>query len=268
MKILKFVPFVAAMALFASCYTPKNMTYLEDAERGKVETIQQHFELKIQNNDILMILVESESPQVVMAFNKQTNKQTNTEYGGGYNQFQNINPLTDGYLVQNNEIVFPILGKIKVGGLTTQQLSRIIEEKLISGGYVTDPVVTVKLLNYKVYVMGEVARPGVVNVANEKMTVLEALAASGDMTIYGKRENVTVIREKDGKREIANLDLTSKDIFNSPFYYLQQDDIVYVEPNKLRKLQGTRDLTFISVGTSTASFFATVLSIFITLGNR
>lgn len=100
------------------------------------------------------------------------------------------------------------------------------------------------------------------------MTVLEAIAASGDMTIYGKRENVTVIREKDGKREIANLDLTSKDIFNSPFYYLQQDDIVYVEPNKLRKLQGTRDLTFISVGTSTASFFATVLSIFITLGNR
>ena len=171
-------------------------------------------------------------------------------------------------MVKNNEIVFPILGKIKVGGLTTQEVSKIIEDKLISGGYVTDPVVTVKLLNYKVYVMGEVARPGVVNVANEKMTLLEALAASGDLTIYGKRENVTVIREKDGKREVGTVDLTSKDVFTSPFYYLQQDDIVYVEPNKLRKRQGTRDLTFISVGTSTASFLATVLSIFITLGNR
>lgn len=268
MKILKLVPFVVVIAMFASCYTPKNMTYVKDAERGVVETIQQTFELKIQNNDILMIMVESESPQVVMAFNKQTNKQTNTQYGGGYNQFQNINPLTEGYLVKNNEIVFPILGKIKVGGLTTQEVSKIIEDKLISGGYVTDPVVTVKLLNYKVYVMGEVARPGVVNVANEKMTVLEALASSGDLTIYGKRENVTVIREKDGKREVGTVDLTSKDVFTSPYYYLQQDDIVYVEPNKLRKRQGTRDLTFISVGTSTASFLATVLSIFITLGNR
>ncbi len=266
MKILKFVPFVAVMALFASCYTPKNMVYVKDAERGAVETIQQTFELRIQNNDILMILVESESPQVVMAFNKQTNKQAATQYSS-YNQFQNINPLTDGYLVQNNEIVFPILGKIKVGGLTTQEVSKIIEEKLISGGYVTDPVVIVKLLNYKVYVMGEVARPGVVNVANEKMTVLEAIAASGDMTIYGKRENVTVIREKDGKREIANLDLTSKDIFSSPFYYLQQDDIVYVEPNDRRKRQGTQDLTYVSVLTSSASFLSNLFTL-ITLWSK
>ena len=101
------------------------------------------------------------------------------------------------------------MGKIKVEGLTPLQVSKLIEEKLISGGYVTDPVVTVKLLNYKIYVMGEVAHPGIVNVDNEKMTILEALSAAGDLTIYGLRTNVTVIREKDGKREIGTIDLTS-----------------------------------------------------------
>lgn len=267
MKTRIVIPFIALIALFASCRTPKNITYLQDAERGITESINQNFELKIQNNDILMILVESETPQAVIVFNKQTNKQTNMEAGGGYNSFQRIDPLMDGYLVKNNEIVFPVLGKIKVGGLTPSQVSKEIEEKLISGGYVTDPVVTVKLLNYKIYVMGEVARPGVVNVDNEKMTILEAISAAGDLTIYGLRYNVTVIREKDGKREVGNVDLTSKDIFSSPYYYLQQNDVVYVEPSNSRKRQGVRDLTVISVATSVASFFANMVSIIINLRN-
>ena len=169
--------------------------------------------------------------------------------------------------MKNNEIVFPVLGKIQVGGKTPNQVSKELEEKLISGGYVADPVVTVKLLNYKIYVMGEVARPGIVNVDNEKMTILEAISAAGDLTIYGLRYNVTVIREKDGKREVGNVDLTSKDIFNSPYYYLQQNDVVYVEPSNSRKRQGVRDLTVISVATSVASFFANMVSIIINLRN-
>ena len=115
--------------------------------------------------------------------------------------------------------------------------------------------------------MGEVARPGIVNVYNEKMTILEAISAAGDLTIYGLRYNVTVIREKDGKREVGNVDLTSKDIFNSPYYYLQQNDVVYVEPSNSRKRQGVRDLTVISVATSVASFFANMVSIIINLRN-
>jgi polysaccharide export outer membrane protein len=186
--------------------------------------------------------------------------------GGGYNSFQRVDPIMDGYLVKSGEIVFPILGKIKVEGLTPQQLATTIEEKLISEGYVTDPVVIVRLLNYKIYVMGEVARPGIVNVDNEKMTILEAVAAAGDLTIYGKRDNITVIREKDGKREVGTVDLTSKEIFNSPYYYVQQSDVIYVEPNDRRKRQGTQDLTYVSVATSMASFLANLLSIVIYLG--
>ncbi|MBR5778783.1 MAG: polysaccharide biosynthesis/export family protein [Bacteroidales bacterium] len=267
MKTRIIIPFIALVALFASCRTPKNITYLQDVERGISESINQNFELKIQNNDILMILVESETPQAVVVFNKQTNKQADIMAGGGYNSFQKVDPLMDGYLVKNNEIVFPVLGKIQVGGKTPNQVSKELEEKLISGGYVADPVVTVKLLNYKIYVMGEVARPGIVNVDNEKMTILEAISAAGDLTIYGLRYNVTVIREKDGKREVGNVDLTSKDIFNSPYYYLQQNDVVYVEPSNSRKRQGVRDLTVISVATSVASFFANMVSIIINLRN-
>jgi polysaccharide export outer membrane protein len=114
--------------------------------------------------------------------------------------------------------------------------------------------------------MGEVARPGIVNVDNEKMTILEAVAAAGDLTIYGKRDNITVIREKDGKREVGTVDLTSREIFNSPYYYVQQSDVIYVEPNDRRKRQGTQDLTYVSVATSMASFLANLLSIVIYLG--
>lgn len=266
MKKLRIVPFLALVLFFGSCRTPKDMTYFQNVDRDTYSSISQKFEVKTQNNDILMILVESETPQAVTVFNKQTNKQVNTVAGGGYNSFQRIDPLMDGYLVKNGEIVFPVLGKIKVEGLTPLQVSKLIEEKLISGGYVTDPVVTVKLLNYKIYVMGEVAHPGIVNVDNEKMTILEALSAAGDLTIYGVRTNVTVIREKDGKREIGTVDLTSKDLFVSPYYYLEQNDVVYVEPNNRRKRQGVQDLTMISAATSLASFFASMVSIFVTLG--
>lgn len=265
MKKLRIFPFIVLVLFFGSCRTPKDMTYFQNVDRGAHSTISQKFEVKIQNNDILMILVESETPQAVTVFNKQTNKQINTVAGGGYNNFQRIDPLMDGYLVKNGEIVFPVLGKIKVEGLTPLQVSKLIEEKLISGGYVTDPVVTVKLLNYKIYVMGEVAHPGIVNVDNEKMTILEALSAAGDLTIYGLRTNVTVIREKDGKREIGTIDLTSKDLFVSPYYYLEQNDVVYVEPNNRRKRQGVQDLTMISAATSLASFFASMVSIIINL---
>ncbi len=211
-----------------------------------------------------MILVESETPKVAAPFNKQTNKQINLETG--YNNFNGINPILDGYLVsKNGEIVFPILGKLKVSGLTHQELGVLIEEKLKSGQHITDPMVTVKLLNYKIYVMGEVARPGVVNVDNEKITILEALSAAGDLTIYGLRDNVTVVREHNGKRQIGNVDLTSKDLFSSPYYYLQQNDVIYVEPNNRRKRQGVQDLTALSAATSIASFFASLLSIIITV---
>ncbi|MBR3938430.1 MAG: polysaccharide biosynthesis/export family protein [Bacteroidales bacterium] len=266
MKKLRIVPFLALVLFFGSCRTPKDITYFQNVNRNVASVTNQNFEVKIQNNDILMILVESETPQAVVAFNKQTNKQTNIEVGGGYNSFQRIDPLMDGYLVKNGEIVFPVLGKIKVEGLTPLQVSKLIEERLVSGGYLTDPVVTVKLLNYRVYVMGEVARPGIVNVDNEKMTILEALSAAGDLTIYGVRTNVTVIREKDGKREIGTVDLTSKDLFVSPYYYLEQNDVIYVEPNNRRKRQGVQDLTMISAATSLASFFASMVSIIVTLG--
>ena len=143
-----------------------------------------------------------------------------------------------GYLVDSNgDIDFPILGKLHVAGLTRMQLTEMIKQRLIDEDLIKDPIVTVQFLNYKVSGMGEVNAPGSFNISGDRITLLEALSMAGDLTIYGRRDRVAVIREKDGKRTILMHDLRSSDIFNSPCYYLQQNDIVYVEPNKAKAEQ-------------------------------
>ena len=139
----------------------------------------------------------------------------------------------------NGNIDFPILGEIHVEGLTRMQLTELIKNKLIEGDLIKDPIVTVQFLNFKISVMGEVGRPGSFTISGDRITLLEALSMAGDLTIYGRRDRVGVIRENNGKRTILFHDLRSADIFNSPCYYLQQNDIVYVEPNKAKSGQSS-----------------------------
>lgn len=145
--------------------------------------------------------------------------------------------------------------------MTHAELARTIEERLVQEGHVTDPVVTVKLMNFRVCVLGDVARPGQLVVQGERLTIFEALSMVGDLTIYGQRENVTVIREENGQRIIGTLDLTSESVFDSPYYYLHQNDVVYVEPNKRKKANADRDpiiMTYISAGISMLSTLASM----------
>ena len=158
------------------------------------------------------------------------------------------------------------MGKLHVAGLSRLELRDLIKEKLISGDYIKDPVVTVQFLNYKVSVMGEVARPGSFTITGDRITLLEALSMAGDLTIYGRRDRVAVIREENGKRTILFHDLRSSDIFTSPCYYLQQNDIVYVEPNKAKA--GQRDINqnnSVSVWLSAVSVLAAVASLLVTV---
>src|SRR5699024_3153780 len=173
-----------------------------------------------------------------------------------------------GYLVdQNGDIDFPILGKIHVEGLTRMQVTELIKQKLMSEDLIKDPIVTVQFLNFKVSVMGEVTRPGTFDISGDRITLLEALSMAGDLTIYGRRDRVAVIREKDGKRRILYHDLRSSDIFQSPCYYLQQNDIVYVEPNKTKGNQSAINqnnsmsewLTGVSILASIASLITTII---------
>lgn len=140
---------------------------------------------------------------------------------------------SDSYLIDSEGyILFPVIGKIKLAGLSKSQAE--VELKSLLREYLTTPSVSIILMNFKVTVQGEVGRPGIVSVASERLTLPEALSMSGDLTVFGKRENIMIVRENNGKRTVERVDITKADFVNSPYYYLAQNDLVYVEPNKTK----------------------------------
>ena len=246
--------------LFSACNSTKEVVYLQDVVPLKQQDIERKYEVFIHEDDLLSIMVNSKDPELALPFNMPL---VTYKIGSGSPGQQRVL----GYLVDTNgDIDFPILGKIHVAGLSRLELRDLIKEKLISGDYIKDPVVTVQFLNYKVSVMGEVARPGSFTITGDRITLLEALSMAGDLTIYGRRDRVAVIREKNGKRTILFHDLRSSEIFTSPCYYLQQNDIVYVEPNKAKA--GQRDINqnnSVSVWLSAVSVLAAVASLLVTV---
>ena len=226
----KYVAYlVVCMAVFfTACTSTKKIIYLQDVVPLKQQEIEQKYEVIIHGDDLLAIMVNSRDPELALPFNMpMVSYQLGSNTGGQQRVL--------GYLVDTNgNIDFPILGEIHVEGLTRMQLTELIKNKLIEGDLIKDPIVTVQFLNFKISVMGEVGRPGSFTISGDRITLLEALSMAGDLTIYGRRDRVGVIRENNGKRTILFHDLRSADIFNSPCYYLQQNDIVYVEPNKAK----------------------------------
>ena len=261
MKNLKLILMCMAV-VFTACTSPKKVLYLQDVEPLKQQDIEQKYEVIIHSDDLLSILVNCKEPELALPFNlPMVTFQLGTN-GGATGQQRVL-----GYLVDvNGDIDFPILGKLHVEGLTRQQLTELIKKKLSDGDLIKDPIVTVQFLNYKISVMGEVSRPGSFPISGDRITLLEALSMAGDLTIYGKRDRVAVIREKDGKRTILYHDLRSSDLFNSPCYYLQQNDIVYVEPNKAKAGQsGINQNNSVGVWLSSISVLASVISLIVTL---
>lgn len=244
-------------ALLAGCST-RDIAYIHDAPRDSTEVLSGQFTKGIQPNDQLHIYVESATPESAVQFNQETNRQVRSAAGSTISG----SAAGSGYLVnQDGDIVFPILGRLHVAGMTHRELAEMLEQRLISEGYITDPVVTVRLLNFKVSILGDVAHPTQLHIDGERVTIFEALSMAGDLTIYGQRRNVTVVREENGTRTIGTLDLSSKDVFTSPYYYLHQNDMVYVEPNKRRKRDSSRDpmvLPVLSTVTSIASLMVTL----------
>jgi polysaccharide export outer membrane protein len=188
-------------------------------------------ESPIQLNDLLSITVSSANPTASAIFNAPNESTPST------NQATSGNTLTVGYLVNlNGDIQFPVLGKIHAADLTKTQLQNLLVKQLIDTKQLVDPIVTIRQLNFRVSVLGEVTHPGVFTTPNEKISLLEALSFAGDITIYGKKDNVLLIREDDkGDRLVARIDLTSRDLFTSPYYYLRSNDVLYIEPSKNRE---------------------------------
>lgn len=232
MKKYLIIPLLA-LGLMSSCTSYKEVPYMQDISAvntyGKVIPL---YDATIMPKDLLSITVNTTDPKAAAPFNLTVQTPLNAALA-------NINttttPSLQQYLVNNEgEIDFPVVGSLKVGGLTKNQAEDLIREKLKS--YLKEtPIVTVRMANYKISVLGEVARPGSFTVSNEKVNVLEALAMAGDMTVHGVRTNVKLIREDaQGARKIHELDLTKSDLILSPYFYLKQNDIVYVTPNKAK----------------------------------
>lgn len=259
MKILNYL-LLCTTTLLMACSAPKEVLYLQDISLIKEESIDKNYEVIIHKDDLLAIIVNSKDPELALPFNMPL-----ISYQIGS---QNVGQQRlVGYLVnQDGNIDFPILGEIHVEGLTRMQVTELIKKRLISEELIKDPIVTVQFLNFKVSVIGEVGRPGTFDISGDRITLLEALSMAGDLTIYGRRDRVAVIREKDGKRSILYHDLRSSDIFQSPCYYLQQNDIVYVEPNKAKTGQSRiNSNNSVGVWLSGVSVLASITSLLVTM---
>lgn len=236
-KLARFsvVIFSLCLALgggITSCVSPKTIVYFQgDSLKYSAQTISQNYVPTIQPNDLLSIVVGSlnnEANEVFNTPNLFTTASTNYATMGGGARTQ---PL--GYLVDvDGTIEVPLVGKVKIGGQNTTAAAETIRLRLLT--YLKEPSVIVRTLNFKVSVLGEVARPAVYVIPDEKITLPEVLSLAGDLTIYGRRNNVMIIREENGKREYARIDLTSRTIFESPYYYLHKNDVIYIEPIKAR----------------------------------
>ncbi len=259
------IPFVLmAMILFVgSCSSSKQVAYFQNIDSISLTASKGLYEAKIMPKDELTITVVTTNPQASTPFNLSVSSTIGTsgQLSTGAGSLQT-------YLVDNNgNINFPVLGQIHVGGLTKNEC----EEKIKNGvkpylASTENPIVTVRMSSYRVTVVGEVGKPSVIPVSTEKMSVIEALAQAGDLTIYGKRGNVLLIREDaTGEKKAHRINLNDANLFNSPYYYLQQNDIIYVEPNKTIAKNSdigsstTLWISFIGIITSVASLVVNIV---------
>ncbi|NOR29384.1 MAG: polysaccharide export protein [Lutibacter sp.] len=222
--------------LSVACVPSKKMIYFQEIENVKIEETVVNYEPKLQVGDMLNISVSAIDIEAVQPFNLFV--------GSG------DSATAMSYLVNiDGELNFPVLGKIKVEGFTNKEVTDLLTKRL--SDYIKNPVVNVRLINFKVSVLGEVRDPGTYPVTNERISIIEALSLAGDLTIQGKRANVLLVREEQGKRVFVNIDLTNKQLFNSPYYYLAQNDVVYVAPNKTK-------INNSGIGTSTGIIFSAI----------
>ena len=256
-KIILPMALVAMALVLGSCGSTKNVAYFQNSDVIDEDQSSFLYDARILPKDQLTITVSTTNPDAAVPFNLTIPTPYNQQSRSTYSQ-----AMLQSYLVDNaGYIQFPIVGALKVGGLTKSEAEQLIQTKIKHYMNAEEtPIVTVRMSSYSISVLGEVARPGTFMVSREKISILEALAQAGDLTIYGVRDKVKLIREdSNGKKEYHTLNLNDANIINSPYYYLQQNDVVYVEPNKVKARNST-------VGTTTSLWFTSV-SILISLSS-
>lgn len=230
---------ITGSVLLSSCGSSKEVVYFQDLKPGESEiTLPEVQAIIVRPEDKISIIVNSRDPQLTNLFNlPYISKQlgSTSQFSSGNNQG------ISGYTVDaEGNIDFPVLGKVHVAGLRREEIAEHIKNELVTKNLVKDPVVTVEFMNLCVSVMGEVNNPGRFAIDRDRITILDALSMAGDLTIYGNRQKVLVLRQEDGQQRVYGVNLTSGEhVYTSPAYYLQQNDVVYVEPNNVRSRQST-----------------------------
>lgn len=256
-KGFKLTALFLAITLSCSCISNKKIAYFQDIKSVKQATLDSaaaFTEPVIQPDDILSINIFTLNPQSGAIINQAAETPT---LGGNTNT--SLATQSTGFLVdKNGEIELSLIGKLKVAGLTTYQARELIRGK--ASDVYKQPNVQLRFANFKVSVLGEVKNPSAYTLPNEKVTILDALSLAGDLTIYGKRDNILIVRDNNGKKEFARLDINSSNIFNSPFYYLKQNDVVYVEPNE-RKVTASNSGQLQTIGVIASVISVIVLAI-------
>ncbi len=248
--------------LLCSCATPRQITYFQDLHDGVNKTITNSKIVRVKPEDKISIIVKSKDPQLAELFNLpivsyRVGQGSTSALGSGSQQVTSYSVNSKGF------IDFPVLGEIYVEGQTREEIASSIKKKLIDQNLIKDPVVTVEFDNLSYSVLGEVNRPGKFVIDRDRVTILDAISAAGDLTIYGKRDNITVLRHEYNKETVYTINLCSgNDMFESPAYYLQQNDVVYVEPNDARARQSTVN----GNNVRSTSFWLSLASLLTTIG--
>jgi polysaccharide export outer membrane protein len=255
---------MVGVQLLSSCTTPKNVTYFQDVPdtlRQKMVALSAYYTPVIQPDDILQVSIQTLDPAATALLSQQ-NTANWPAMGANAGSTGNPPPANvTGFLVdKDGNVILPLIGKVMAKGRTTDQIRDEIRTK--AAEFYKDPVVTVRFANFKITVLGEVARPSTYVMPNEKVTLLDAIGIAGDLTIFGRRENVMLIRDNNGQKEFARFNLNNSNIFTSPYFYLHQGDVVYVEPNKAKV--ASTDIAQVR----RLSILATALSLLIVIATR
>ena len=254
--------FILGALLLASCATNKRAAYIQQVQTDIPTAIEQDYQIRIKPLDRLTVTINSKDPELAAPFNAASSYNSLnglSSYSSSSNGNRQI--LTAD---KEGKIQLPIIGEIDCDGLTRNELAKKIENTIRENGMVHDPIVIIQFADVKFSVLGEVARPGQFSITKDRISLFDALAMAGDLTIYGQRENVALIREENGMRTVHYFDLKNPDILTSPYFYLQQDDVVYVTPNKYKAQAGEINqnrsfyISLVSVAVSVATLLVTI----------
>ena len=257
MKRINIILIASTLLIFTGCTTQKKLAYFNTVTASSAESINaqlknERADARILTDDRLSITVSALDPNAVAIYNLPF-----VSFASPGSDQIYASPVLQSYLVNSQgNINFPVLGEIKLEGLTLTEAGNLIKNKLAE--HVADPIVNIQFVNFRITVLGEVLRPGQFPVTNERVTILDALGLAGDMTAYGRRDNVLLTRNNNGKLEFARINLNSDEVFKSPYFYLQQNDVIYVEPNTVKSIS-SQDIPLYLSSLSTLATLVTLI---------